>query len=111
MIVAIEGLDGSGKSTVIRGLSKMLRVEGIDFILTSEPTSGPIGLLLRRYLNAKIGGRNIKLEALLFAADRIWHLEAVIKPALRDGKVGITDRYKHSSIAYQAHTDKEEEWI
>lgn len=110
MIIALEGLDGSGKSTIIEMLSRKLREEGILVFVTSEPTNGPIGQIIKEYL-MKERVRNVKMEALLFAADRLWHLNNIMEPALRSGKIVITDRYKYSSIAYQTTSKEEEDWV
>ena len=111
MLVAIEGLDGSGKSTIIKALSKILRKRGLNVFTTSEPTDGPIGKIIKQYLAKENRSRDIRMEALLFAADRIWHVNNVIKPMLEKGGIVITDRYKYSSLAYQAMSSKDEKWV
>ena len=98
MLVAIEGLDGSGKSTLTKNLKDLLEGEGIDVTLTSEPTDGPIGKIIKTYLGGE-GERDIVLEALMFAADRIWHIHHIVIPALEEGRLVLTDRYKYSSLA------------
>ncbi len=111
MLVAIEGLDGSGKSSLMKNLALLLRRTSIAFVFTSEPTDGPIGREIKAYLGEKDRERNLALEALMFAADRIWHLENVIRPALQEGKTVLTDRYKYSSLAYQSSPETPMEWI
>ena len=100
IFICLEGLDGCGKSTQAKALVKWLRSIGREAILTAEPTNGPIGRLLRRILRGEINV-NPLAEAMLFAADRCCHLEEAIKPALREGKVVVCERYIHSSLAYQ----------
>lgn len=110
MLVAVEGLDGSGKSTLARNLKGMLDREGVDAILTSEPTNGPIGRAIKAYLGGE-GERDIVLEALMFAADRIWHLHHLVMPALEEGRLVVTDRYKYSSLAYQGGGEISRGWV
>lgn len=102
VFVAFEGGDGSGKSTQARMLADWLRSDqGHDVVLTREPGATPLGVRLREVLlgtGADIGDR---AEALLFAADRAHHVEAVVRPALARGAVVVTDRYIDSSVAYQ----------
>ena len=90
--VTFEGIDGSGKSTVAR-----MAAERLGFTLTAEPTEGPVGMELRR---ATERGDGCIVEALLFTADRHIHTER-IKKWLAEGKGVISDRYFHSTIAYQ----------
>ncbi|MEM2250542.1 MAG: dTMP kinase [Candidatus Hadarchaeales archaeon] len=98
--MVLEGIDGCGKSTQARMLAEWLRSEGYEVILTDEPTDGPIGRFIRKILNGEIR-TSISAEVNLFAADRMWHLGNVILPALRDGKIVISERYVCSSIVYQ----------
>jgi len=111
MIVSIEGLDGSGKSTIIKKVAEKLMKHNIDVLITSEPTNGPVGKLIKEYLKQQQIERDRNLEALLFAADRLWHWKNVIQPAVISGKIVITDRYLHSSLAYQSTNLIEEKWI
>jgi dTMP kinase len=94
--VAVEGIDGSGKSTVIGLLAEMLpRV-----YVTKEPSDGPIGRLIREWA-LRGGSIDPYVDALLFAADRIEHYRREIEPKLRENFLVITERYVESSIAYQ----------
>lgn len=94
--VVIEGIDGSGKSTVISLLERMLpRVYA-----TREPSSGPIGRLIKEWA-LKGGSVDPHVDALLFAADRIEHYRREVEPKVREGYVVISERYVESSIAYQ----------
>ena len=98
--IVIEGLDGSGKSTVTRLLAERFTTHNMSNYITFEPTKNPIGELMRSILSGKI--KNIENEAiaLLFAADRYQHLKSEILPALEHSHV-ICDRYYYSSMAYQ----------
>ncbi|MFQ5951084.1 MAG: dTMP kinase [Candidatus Geothermarchaeales archaeon] len=111
LFVCIEGLDGSGKSTLLEALSHRLGDEGIDFIVTSEPTDGPIGKSIKRYLAISNRARDVAFEALMFAADRLWHIASVVEPALDRGQLVITDRYKYSSMAYQSRAGDMIKWV
>jgi dTMP kinase len=99
VFLAIEGIDGSGKTTVAKHIFDFLKERGVDAVLTQEPTKGPIGDVIRKSL------KNLELHpyqrALLFAADRHGHVSDVVMPALEEGKWVITDRYLYSSLAYQ----------
>jgi len=99
VFLAIEGIDGSGKTTVAKHIHEFLKERGIEAVLTQEPTKGPIGDVIRKSL------ANLDLHpyqrALLFAADRHGHVTDVVMPALQEGKWVVTDRYLYSSLAYQ----------
>jgi len=94
--VAIEGIDGSGKSTIISHLAGILpRVYA-----TREPSGGPIGKLIKEWA-LRGGSSDPHVDALLFAADRIEHYRWEVKPKLMEGFLVVTERYVESSIAYQ----------
>ena len=102
--VAIEGIDGSGGTTQAKRLTEWLRSQGAGVQLTCEPSDGPVGLFIRRALTpsdpaARLGDGVLPL---LFAADRRDHLDREILPALERGHWVVTDRYYHSSLAYQS---------
>jgi dTMP kinase len=110
VFICIEGLDGSGKTTQAKLLVKKLK-KTHDAIYTSEPSQGLIGNLIRKsYLYAK-NRLSPYVEALLFAADRIEHVENEIFPALNKGQVVISDRYVFSSLAYQGAGEVNLDWI
>lgn len=102
MFIAIEGMDGSGKSTQIELLRQKLTDTHNSVLITREPGGTPIGEKIREILLAP---ENIKMsvrtEALLYAASRAQHIDEVIEPALAAGKIVITDRYVASSYVYQ----------
>lgn len=111
IFVCIEGIDASGKTTHARRLVENLRRKGFDAIYTTEPTSGEIGNFIRtRILQSRERVPSI-IEALLFAVDRIEHVENTIKPALQEGKIIVSDRYVYSSLAYQGAAGLDLRWI
>lgn len=95
MLVAFEGIDGSGKTTQSRKLLNKLEEFGVRASWSKEPSDGQIGMLIRRALEGEID-LDQRALALLFAADRIEHVRSL----LLDG-VAIIDRYILSSLAYQ----------
>lgn len=102
MFISFEGGEGSGKSTVIREIARRIEKEGREVVLTREPGGTPIGEKIRDViLDKENGAMDPRTEALLYAASRRQHLKEKIIPALREGKVVITDRFLDSSLAYQ----------
>ncbi len=102
IFISFEGGEGTGKSTQSNLLAEWLRQEGETVTLTFEPGGTDLGKGLRKILlGHETGAINPRAEALLYAADRAHHVEAVIRPALDRGEVVINDRYMDSSIAYQ----------
>ncbi|HEV2371799.1 MAG TPA: dTMP kinase [Streptosporangiaceae bacterium] len=102
LLVALEGGEGSGKTTQARLLSIWLREQGHDVVATQEPGATKMGMRLRALLlDPAHGGLSPRAETLMYAADRAEHVKSVIRPALMRGAVVVTDRYVDSSIAYQ----------
>jgi dTMP kinase len=98
--IALEGIDGSGKSAHAGFITDYLRRRGYIVFYTEEPSRGRIGRLLREYLKDE---STLSLaDAFLFAADRAEHLQHEILPAIEEGKIVICERYKFSSFAYQS---------
>ncbi len=108
--VVIEGIDGAGTTSQAKRLAEALQAEGIPCHLTREPTDGPIGKLLREILAGQHTPNDATSLGLLFAADRADHLQREVIPALAQGKLVISDRYYHSSYAYQG-TVEDRDWI
>jgi dTMP kinase len=111
VFIVFEGIDGSGKSTHIKSLSGELRQLGQNVLQTSEPSMNGVGSFIKRY--ARSGGQRLppETEALLFAADRYEHVKSIIEPALRHGRVVVSDRYLYSSLAYQGAAGVSLDWI
>ena len=101
LFVAFEGGEGVGKSTQVAAAARWLRELGRDVVETREPGGTPLGTELRRLLLHPDGQIAPRAEALLYAADRAQHVDAVIRPALGAGRVVLTDRYIDSTLAYQ----------
>jgi dTMP kinase len=100
LFVTIEGIDRSGKSTQARRLAEAL---GDDALLVREPGGTPAGERIRDLLKDPAITLGARAEALLFAAARAELVAAVIRPALEQGRVVVSDRYLDSSLAYQGH--------
>lgn len=111
MLICIEGLDKSGKTTQSRLLVENLRSVGFDAFYTSEPSDGEIGRFIERCILRRERRISIPAEALLFAADRVDHVEREIKPLLWEGKIVVSDRYIYSSLAYQGAAGLNINWI
>lgn len=120
--IVLEGIDGAGTTTQAARLVERLRAETrLPVKITREPSDGPIGSLVRQVLTGRIvspGGRapGWATMALLFAADRMDHVESEIEPFLMQGGVVVSDRYDASSLAYQSVSsgrggDKAVQWI
>ncbi len=104
LFITFEGGEGCGKSTQSRLLLKKLEQRNIPAILTHEPGGTSLGDELRKVLKKK-QAHSISPEAelLLFAASRAQLVAEVIRPALKDGKVVICDRFAHSTVVYQGY--------
>lgn len=104
LFIAIEGPDGSGKTTVVRELTKMLSDDKIDYITTREPGGIDIAEQIRSIiLNPYNTAMDSKTEALLYAASRRQHLVEKIIPAISKGTHVICERFVESSLAYQGY--------
>ena len=112
MFIAVEGIDGSGKSTTIREIKRYLESKGEAVYLTAEPTTLATGKIVRNFLSETNSDTPLihEMLALAFAADRINHLREEIWPALRKKQTVITDRYFFSSVAYQS-LNVSYEWV
>ena len=109
-LIAFEGLDGSGKSTQAARLVAALQGTGSEVILTREPTDGPTGRRIREMLRS---GEEVPKarELAWFMEDRRAHVRELIEPALRLGRVVVTDRYYLSTVAYQGARGHDSEVI
>lgn len=102
LFVTFEGGEGSGKSTVLKQVNKILLSEGHSTLLTREPGGTPISEQIRNVILDKANtSMDPRTEALLYAASRRQHLVEKIWPALKEGKIVLCDRFLDSSLAYQ----------
>ena len=102
LVIALEGQDGTGKSTVINAITGYFDEMGLDYINAREPGSTDIGEKIRDILADKANkDMDYHTEALLFAASRSELYDKVIKPNVRKGTSVILDRFLLSSLAYQ----------
>ncbi|NUM33463.1 MAG: dTMP kinase [Candidatus Brocadiae bacterium] len=124
--IVFEGLDGSGTTTQSKLLGQYLEKQNWPVLNTSEPTQGPMGLILRLLLTNRLifnsrpseqGNQELEILsnssiALLFAADRLDHIQHTILPKIQDGVIVICERYYFSSYAYQMGKDsKNLKWL
>lgn len=99
-LIAIEGIDGAGKSTVIEYIEAVSHEFDTEIVTTCEPTDGWTGDVVYEALSSD--GSSL-IDFFLFLADRVHNVENIIQPALDEGKTVITDRYADSTRAYQTH--------
>ncbi|MEN8143258.1 MAG: dTMP kinase [Thermodesulfobacteriota bacterium] len=110
LLIAFEGIDGTGKSTQIELLAGYLEGKGFDVVVTREPTDGPYGKKIRS-LFEKRHHLTPEEELTLFMDDRRQHVRELIIPALEAGQVILTDRYYFSTAAYQGAAGHDPEAI
>lgn len=103
LLISIEGIDGSGKSSLGKALQKKYSDLGYYTILTKEPGGTDLGKKIRKILLQKQEVVHAKAEFLLFASDRAQHFSQVIIPSLHDGAIVISDRMADSSLVYQGY--------
>ena len=96
-LITLEGIDGTGKSTLVRLLED--RLADLDPVFTREPTTAWTGQAVRRGIAEEI---DPIAEALLFTADHAAHVATVVRPALAEGRLVVSDRYSDSRYAYQS---------
>ncbi len=104
IFITFEGIEGSGKSTLVSQLALLLKNKGIDPLITREPGGTALGRELRAILLNPAGADIQPLsELLLYAADRAQHIREVIGPALDEGKTVLCDRFSDATAAYQGY--------
>lgn len=104
VLITMEGVEGSGKSTQLLRLSERLRSLNLPLTVSKEPGGTPLGRDLRRLIlepHPSGDAWSPEAELLLFYADRAQHLAQVVRPALADGRVVLVDRFEDSTRAYQ----------
>jgi dTMP kinase len=104
MFITLEGIEGSGKTTQIQTIAQWLSATGRDCLTTREPGGTAIGGQIRSVL---LDPDNCDLaptaEMLLYVADRVQHLDTVVRPALAAGRVVVCDRYFDATLVYQGY--------
>ena len=105
MLITLEGIEGSGKTTQIDYIAAYLQKSGLDYIITKEPGGTELGAKIRSIL---LDPENVNIhpmtELLLYAADRVQHINELITPMIEAGKVVICDRFHDSTTVYQGFT-------
>lgn len=99
MLIAVEGIDGAGKTTQVRMLREALERSGEVPVVSKEPTNGPWGKIIKESASSGRLAPEVELDA--FLRDRAEHVNTLIAPALEAGQIVILDRYFYSTIAYQ----------
>ena len=99
--LAFEGIDGSGKTTLINELSNKLTESNVDFKIVREPGGSKLGEGIRELLLSHDYNVEPTSEALLMSASRAQLIQEIVKPAINNGQLVITDRSAYSSVAYQ----------
>jgi dTMP kinase len=103
-LITFEGVDGTGKSTQIRALESYLIQRGYSCVVTREPGGTALGKLIRKVLLEGEGHEIASsTELFLYLADRAQHVNDVILPAIKAGKIVLCDRFTDSTIAYQGY--------
>lgn len=108
-LVAIEGIDGSGKTTQVELLAKFCSENRLAHVVSKEPTKGKYGMQIRE--SATHGRMSVEEELEILRKDRAEHVENIIAPALVEGKIVILDRYYFSTAAYQGRHGADAELI
>src|SRR5690349_8816977 len=104
IFITFEGLDGCGKTTQLARLVEALSARGLDVLATREPGGSAVGERIRSILlDSRTAGLSSHAELALMFADRAQHVEEVILPALKMGKLVLCDRYSDSTEAYQGY--------
>ena len=103
VLITVEGVEGSGKSTQCARLAEHLGRRGLDVVRTSEPDGTPLGLRVRALFEAEGPTPTPLTQTFLFMAARQEHVTRVIAPALDRGAVVISDRYADATVAYQGY--------
>jgi dTMP kinase len=113
-LIVIEGLDGAGTTTQVKRLVEYLTGKGVRAHATREPSDGPVGRLIREMLTGSHAIPEQSLSqgtfGLLFAADRLDHMQREVEPQIAAGAIVVSDRWYHSSLAYQG-TGADRDWI
>jgi len=103
LFITFEGADGCGKTTQLNLLKEYLTDKGYEVLVTREPGAKGLGEKLREILLNYDGEVSDRCESFLFLADRAQHIDTIVKPALKLGKIILCDRHTDSTVAYQGY--------
>lgn len=109
--IVLEGIDGAGTTTQTKLLAEYLEKRGIKVCVTEEPWSGGLRKQIKEIIGKKSALKKPYLDALAFTTDRAIHQEKLIKPKLNEGYWVVSDRYYHSTFAYQGAEKISFSWI
>lgn len=101
LLITVEGVEGSGKTTLCERLGQWLGARGLEVVLTSEPDGTPLGSAIRGLFETDGVAPTALTQTFLFMAARQQHVAQVIRPALARGAVVVSDRYADATLAYQ----------
>lgn len=110
--IAIEGIDGAGKDTLAEGLEVYLAEDGLDIVVTNEPSDSSLGHHIRKILDGKAPAppTNFEFQS-LYVKDRLWHTKTCLRPRLALGSLVISVRYWLSTLAYGMLEDSAERYL
>lgn len=103
LFITFEGADGCGKTTQLMLLAKYLKAQGHEVVVTREPGARGLGEKIREILLNYDGEVSSRAEAFMFLADRAQHIDVIVNPAIKSGKIVLCDRHTDSSVAYQGY--------
>jgi len=104
MFITLEGIEGCGKTTQLGHIDNFLRDRGLPYTLTREPGGTRNGKQIRSILlDPQTAGLTPMAELLLYFADRAEHIETVIRPALSQGRIVVSDRFFDATVVYQGY--------
>lgn len=103
LFITFEGADGCGKTTQLMLLTKYLKAQGREVVVTREPGARGLGEKIREILLNYDGEVSSRAEAFMFLADRAQHIDVIVNPAIKSGKIVLCDRHTDSSVAYQGY--------
>ena len=103
LFITFEGPDGCGKTTQLMLLAKYLKAQGHEVVVTREPGARGLGEKIREILLNYDGEVSSRAEAFMFLADRAQHIDVIVNPAIKSGKIVLCDRHTDSSVAYQGY--------
>lgn len=103
LFITFEGADGCGKTTQLMLLAKYLKAQGREVLVTREPGARGLGEKIREILLNYDGEVSSRAEAFMFLADRAQHIDVIVNPAIKSGKIVLCDRHTDSSVAYQGY--------